>query len=277
VVTARRYTTNKRMAVLRRELSERQRAILSDVARLGVMSGQQVRQLHFRDDEASRRLARLDLAELVDSDVLVRLGRRVGGQHSGSDGYCYCLGIAGQRLIDPGRRRYRSPWEPGMAILGHALSVSRLYVDLRQIEHTRSIRLSSFDAEPACWRRYSGPGGARHWLKPDAYVGVETEAFDDRFFIEYDTGSERPVRLEAKLRTYISYYQSGREQRDDDVFPIVTFVVPAEHRRLQVLDVIAQVSSEYRQLFKCVEADQAAALLTDGSLVAINDDREAAS
>jgi hypothetical protein len=267
VVTSRRYTTTKRLAVLRRELSVRQRAILSDVARLGILSGQQVRRLHFRSDQASRRLARLDLAELVESGVLVRLGRRVGGQHSGSDGYCYCLGIAGQRLLDPDRRRYRRPWEPGASLLAHALSVSQLYVDLREAERSGRFRLVYFDAEPRCWRSFAGPGGARRRLKPDAYVVIETDDFEDRFFVEADRGTEFPIRIEAKVRAYISYYQSGREHRDDDIFPVVVFVVPTEERRSQIVETIARVPAEYWRLFTCVTAEHAATLLSDGSLV----------
>jgi Replication-relaxation len=267
VVTQRRYATTKRLAILRSQLSKRQYAILGDVARLGVVSGQQVRQLHFRGDQASRRLARLDLAELVESDVLVRLGRRVGGQHSGSDGYCYCLGVAGQRLIDPHRRRYRRPWEPGAAFLAHALSVSQLYADLRSAERRGSFGLVRFDAEPACWRRYAGPGGSRRWLKPDAHVVIESDNYEDRFFVETDRGTESAVRIEAKARAFISYYQSGREQSDDDVFPVVAFIVPDEQRRAQIIGALARVPADYWHLFTCVLAAPAAILLSDGSLV----------
>jgi hypothetical protein len=274
-MTERRYVTTKRMEALRSQLSRRQYAILGDVARLGILSGQQVRRLHFGGDQASRRLARLDLAELVDWDVLVRLGRRIGGQHSGSDGYCYCLGIAGQRLIDPDRNRYRRPWEPAASSLNHALAVSELYVDLRTVERGGSFRLR-FDSEPRCWRRYSGPGGARLWLKPDAFAVIETADFEDRFFIETDCGTERPARIEAKAAAYISYYQSGREQRDDDIFPIIVFVSPTESRRLEISYALDRISLDYRHLFNSVRADRAALLLTDGSLVS-DQQREDAS
>jgi len=263
------------MESLRSQLSKRQHAILNDVARLGILSGQQVRRLHFAGDQASRRLARLDLAELVEWDVLVRLGRRIGGQHSGSDGYCYCLGVAGQRLIDPDRRRYRRPWEPAAASLNHALSVSELYVDLRTAERGGSFRLVRFDSEPRCWRRYSGPGGSRLWLKPDAFTVIETEDFEDRFFIETDCGTERPARIESKARAYISYFQSGREQADDDIFPIIVFVAPTEARRLEISHALDRVPSDYRHLFTAVRADRAALLLCDGSLVGGNQREDA--
>ena len=69
-MTEGRYTTAKRLVQLRQELSERQQRILGDVARIGLVSGQQLRQLHFSDDQASRRLARLDLAMMVGQRVL---------------------------------------------------------------------------------------------------------------------------------------------------------------------------------------------------------------
>jgi hypothetical protein len=234
---------------------------------VGVLSGQQVRALHFRDDQAARRLARLDLAELVEGGVLERLGRRVGGQHSGSEGYCYCVGLAGQRLIDPDRHRYRRPWQPGPAFLNHALSASQLYVDLRVAERLGSFCLAAFDAEPACWRRYAGPGGARRWLKPDAYVVIESDDFEDRFFIESDLGSESAARIEAKSRAYISFYQSGREQAGDDIFPVVVFIVPDVQRQSQVSEALARVPAEYWRLFICITAEHAGQSLGDGSLL----------
>jgi len=265
-VTEGRYTTAKRLVQLRQELSERQNRVLSDVARIGLVSGQQLRQLHFSDDQASRRLARLDLAMMVEQGVLERLGRRVGGQHSGSDGYCYCLGIAGQRLIDPGRSRYRRPWEPGTVFLAHALSVAQVYVELRSAEHGGSFCLARFDAEPACWRRYSGPGGTRRWLKPDAFTVIETHEFEDRYFIESDCGTEAAVRIEAKARAYISYWQSGREQSDDDIFPLVVFVAPSDRRRTQLVAALDRLG-EHRHLFVVVTAQEAADALQSGALI----------
>jgi hypothetical protein len=209
----------------------------------------------------------MDLSELVNQEVLQRLGRRIGGEHSGSDGYCYAVGLAGQRLIDPDRRRtWRIP-TPGPALLNHATSVSQLYVELQTAAAPGLIRLTGFDAEPACWRRYFGPGGSPQWLKPDAYVVVESDDYEDRYFIEVDCGTEFPARIVSKARGYTSYWQSGREQSDDDIFPLIVFVVPTDKRREQLVDALSRLSAEHWQLFVVTTSDRASEALLDGSLL----------
>jgi len=218
----------------------------------------------------------MDLSELVEREVLQRLGRRIGGERSGSDGYCYAIGLAGQRLLDPERHRsWRTP-TPGPALLTHATAVSQLYVELRTSTRTGPTRLTTFDAEPACWRRHFGPGGSPQWLKPDAYIVVESDAYEDRYFIETDCGSEAPVRIVAKARAYINYWQSGREQSDDDVFPLVVFTAPNDKRRVQLIDALTRVPAEHWQLFVVTTANQTASVLLDGSLLE-GAHREAAS
>lgn len=262
------YATAKRLALLRGRLNDRQWSVLRDVARLGVLCGGQLRHLHYGEDQSARRLARLDLAGLVESGALGRLGRRIGGVHAGSDGYCYSLGVAGQRLVYPDQRRYRRPWTPGASFLNHALAVSQLYVDLRVAERSGDFSLVRFDAEPACWRRFFGPGGSRRWLKPDAYVVIDSGEFRDRVFVEIDRGSESRVRIVDKAKAYIGYYQSGKEQADDGVFPVVVFVTPTDERREQVVEGLARVPAEHWRLFVVITEADAARKLSDGSLVA---------
>ena len=103
---------------------------------------------------------------------------------------------------------------------------------------------------------------------PDAYLIIETEDYEDCFFIESDCGSEAPVRIEAKAKAYISYYQSGREQAADGIFPQVVFVADTEHRRDQLVEALGRAPAEHRRLFVSVTAKPAAGLLTNGSLVA---------
>jgi len=268
------YVTTKRLGEIRAAMSDRDWRVLSDVGRLSVMSGEQIRRLHFLG--LSRRLARLELGELAEMSVLERLGRRVGGQHAGSDGYCFSLGLAGQRLLQPLRRRYWLLPTPGPSFLAHAIAVSQLSTELRLLERSGGFRIVSFEAEPACWRRYFGPGGSPRWLKPDADLVIEGPEFEDRYFIELDRGTEFPSRIAAKARGYVSYYHSGHEQAESIVFPLVVFVVPNEARRSQLVDVLSALPAEHWALFAVLTMKRAADTLAAGSLFT-PERREAAS
>src|SRR5579862_4494829 len=83
------------------QLSERDRAILMDLARVRVLSGSQITRLHFADlVEANReRTRRRVLARLVECRLAATLERSVGGARAGSAGHVYSLGIAGQRAL----------------------------------------------------------------------------------------------------------------------------------------------------------------------------------
>jgi len=59
----------------------------------------QLRQLHYDESEAGKRLARMDLARLVEWRVMARLDRSIGGVRAGSEGFVFRLDAAGQRLI----------------------------------------------------------------------------------------------------------------------------------------------------------------------------------
>lgn len=227
------YVTSKRLTTIARQLSERERQVANEVDRLNASSAGQLRMLHYADTEAGRRAARRDLQHLTELGVLARLGRRVGGERAGSAGFVFSLDIAGQRLLRSTAQRHRRPWTPGPSQLRHVLMVAQLYVELRTAE-TDSSKLSVFDAEPAAWRSFYGPAGARVMLKPDAFVRVLNGDYEDSFFVEVDLATEASSRIVAKAKTYISYFQSGREQADRGVFPRVLWAVPNSGRADQL-------------------------------------------
>ena len=268
------YVTKARLRLLQGALRPRQWAMLRDVNRLGVMSGKQLSQLHYDHSEAGRRLARLDLAELTSQQLLTRVGRTIGGGRSGSDSYVYALGLAGQRLVRPGLPRYRPPWTPQPHQLRHALGVSQLYADLRQADHRGRTSLVRFDAEPACWRRYFGPGGGRLWLKPDALVVLASASYEDRYWIEIDNATEAPIRIVEKARSYIRYFQAGTEQAETGVFPQAVWVGPDQQRTKQLAAALARLPAEHHPLFAVVTIAEAADRLADGSPTPITNERK---
>lgn len=235
------YFTAERLARLEDSLSDLDRQIISDVDRLGVVTGCQIRELHFDDSASARRTCRMRLNALVASRVLHRLGRRIGGVRAGSEGFVYGLDVAGWRLADPERSRWRRRRTPGETHLAHALQVSELYVTLREAERSGEVELVAFDAEPRCWRPYHGPGGGRLTLRPDAYVVVRSGAYEDHFFLECDRGTEWAPRIAEKAKAYDRYFQSGREQAASGVFPLVLWITPDEARKVAVARALASM------------------------------------
>ncbi|MGD0082036.1 MAG: replication-relaxation family protein [Acidimicrobiales bacterium] len=267
LVSKRTYVTTARLTALRAQLRPIEWSLLNDVGRLNVASGQQLRRLHYDDSDTGRRMARHDFTNLVERRVIARLGRSIGGRRAGSEGWTYALDVAGKRLLNPAQRRQWEPWTPDSHHLRHALAVSEVYVQLRELERLGTIELERFDAEPRCWRFFHGPGGAPLVLKPDAFVATATADYLDSWFIELDRGTEPMTIIVAKTKTYCRYWQSGREQSSEGVFPTVLFVVPDGNRKAQLLDALSQLPAEHSRLFQVTTADSAVRSMASGELI----------
>src|SRR5918997_1708850 len=112
-----------------------------------------------------------------------------GGIRAGSEGHLYGLSGLGQAVLGvsgPLGRRRRSMWETKPWFQDHTLAISELYVRLVEINRDGTAELLAFDAEPTCWRRFTGIGGQRVVLKPDASVCLGLGEFEQRAFIELD-------------------------------------------------------------------------------------------
>ncbi len=268
-MSRRRRVTEARVAQLERLLSPREVALVETLDRLRLASTKQLERLHFAagTELANARQARRTLARLVELRVLSRLDRRVGGAQPGSSDYPYALDVAGQRLASAcgpaGGTRIRRPWTPGVSFLRHALAVSELYVRLVEAERAGHLDLLAFDAEPLCWRTFSGLGGARVVLKPDAFVRVGVGSYEHFFFIEVDRATQSGPSVGRKLATYRRYWQSGREQARFGLFPKVLVLVPSEARKEGLVDVAASQPADACELFEIACYDDALAALTE--------------
>jgi hypothetical protein len=242
------YVTSKRLLQLRDSLTDSDWQIILTLSRIRVATAAQVVALHLPD--LGRRRALRRLSALVRNRVLARLPRSVGGPGGGSTGHIYALDTAGQRLVDltSGGRPSR-PWALGAAFLNHSLAVSDVYVRLAIAGGAGTLRLVRFDGEPHSWRPFHGPGGERVTLKPDAYAVVQIDGFEDSWFLEVDLGTEHLPALGRKLAAYRRYWQSGTEQANHDVFPLVLWLVPDERRAQLLAGAIARQPVEARSLF----------------------------
>lgn len=272
-MTASTRTTPARLARLTARLADRDVALLDTVAKLRLVSTRQIERLHFQDGSplSRARACRRALAALADNELLVKLERQIGGVRGGSSGYLWSLGAAGQHLLErrgpAGGPQRRRPWTPSLGFLAHRLAISELYVELVEGSRAGHGELLRFDAEPDCWRRFTGPGGGLTTLKPDAYVLIGIADFEDAWFVEIDLATESPLALQRKCRSYVSHWKSGREQAlRDGVYPLVVYVVPHAARASVVQRVIAGLTRAEGVLFRTVTADQAATALLGGDL-----------
>jgi Replication-relaxation len=263
----REYVTTLKAQAVVKSLSDRDLQIIDTLSIVHLASGRQLQILHFGEGRSAARMARRQLQSLTDHGVLTRLERRPRGVRGGSLGYVYALDVLGQSITGVPRRR-RRPRLPGMAFMTHALAVTDCFITLKQLEAATRIEFLEFETEPNCWRDFAGPGGYVRVLKPDAYVVTACGEWEDRWLIEVDRATESRARLRTKLLTHTAYYQSGREQAQSGIFPLVLWVVPDTARRDVVLEVVSSLPAEHRQLFAVCSDDQFADAITTGAATA---------
>ncbi|MGA8726015.1 MAG: replication-relaxation family protein [Acidimicrobiales bacterium] len=221
------------LRLLRMQLSTRDLAIVGQVAEFRLMSTRQLEVLYFTDSEhdsalAAARACRRVLERLVRERLLVRLERRIGGVRAGSASFVYALGPVGQRVLelDGPRKRFK---EPSAHFTDHTLAVSQMVVDLTVAGREGRLELLEAIPEPGCWRRYAGAEG-HVVLRPDLVVALGAAAYEYRWFVEVDLGTEHVPTLLAKCRVYDDYYRTGTEQRSQGVFPRVCWIMPTPQR-----------------------------------------------
>jgi hypothetical protein len=257
------YLTNERYTELLTQLSERDYAVIHQVAKLRFVSGSQLARLCFTDNTDvahNARAARRTLLRLVRLGILERLDRSIGGIRAGSAGYVYHLGLAGQRIAvarewQP-ERRGRRLLTPGNLFVRHTLAVAELHTQLVEGDRARRFKLLELTAEPSCWRSFDGTGGQRSILKPDSYVRLGIGPYEDSYFLEVDRGTEGSRALERQLQLYIDYHASGKEQARCQVFPRVLWLVPSEQRKATLVDSLARLPAESWELFQVARFDE---------------------
>lgn len=253
-----------RLQALDRRLSDRDRHLVQEVARLRFVTAGQLERLAFHAIEAPAtraRRTRRQLARLVELDLLWRLQRRVGGVRAGSTGYVYGA-TAEARRLDAWLRaepisRAQAAHEPGASFVEHSAACSELFVRLAEADRAAEMELLEHQAEPACWRRFLGPmGGVRH-LRPDAFVRLGVDEWEQLAFLEVDRGSEGSVAIARKLELYVAYWRSGVEQHERGVFPKVVWLTTTDRRVRLLHRQIALLQSDAQSIFLVAEFDRA--------------------
>ncbi len=247
-------------------LSQRDRAILADVARVRVLTSRQVERLHFAELQGAYRdrNRRRVLERLASLQLLAPLQRRIGGVRAGSAGLVFALGLAGQRLFRLEANgnlggRARRPHIPTDRFLGHSLAVAELYVGLVEADRAGSLTLVGFEAEPDCWWRDS----EGEWVKPDAYAVVSAGEVQDSWAVEVDMGTESVPTLRRKLAAYLGLVEQGEHGPDGGVLPRVLVTVPDEHRRTVLRGVVSGLPPPASELISVVLQGEASRHLVE--------------
>lgn len=266
---ARSYLSAKALTQLRERLSDRDMAIIRQVAELRLMSAKQIQAVHFPPDRHDNELAAIHarqrvLTRLCRERLLMALRRRVGGVRAGSSGLVLMLGPIGQRVLGLSARRRQ--YEPGQHFFEHTLAVAQLVVDVTVAARVGALELLSVQAEPACWRQVADLHG-RRWLRPDAFLALGVEGYELRWFCEVDRATESIPTVLGKCRGYVAYRRTGREQaKGGGVFPRVCWITPDETRAQKLREAIEQDHQLPAQLFVVTTADQAVTALSGLSL-----------
>jgi hypothetical protein len=219
------------------------------------------------DPASNARAARRALLRLTNLDCLARLPRRVGGVRSGSGGFVYHLGIAGQRLAmergwQPMRRRRRS-LAAGTLFLAHSLQVAELHTLLHEADRAGRLELLELVAEPACWRSYAGGRGQATTLKPDSFGRFGIGEFEDSYWFEVDMGTEGSGAIERQLKRYLGYQASGQIQAERGVFPKVLWLAPTPERAAAIGECIGRLPRRGREPFTAAPFAELITTLTD--------------
>jgi hypothetical protein len=171
--------------------TDRDQAIVREIARFGVMSRDQLTRLRFF---SSKTRANERLKRLVDEGYI---GSRRQPIPVGGPRFVYVPG----RLSSDARDARKRIAEMSGLFLAHQLGLVDIRIAFEQ--HTTLARwLSEKDLTGLCLG-----------LVPDAYLEYEVHALTYCAFIEYDRGTETLGRIERKVRAYLDLAHPGRFER----------------------------------------------------------------
>ena len=206
------------------------------------------------------------LANLAQQRLLTSLERRVGGWQGGSAVTIWAATTRGHRLVavDEGEgevpRRQR-PREVSTTFLDHLLAITEVRTSIEEAVRQEADTEAMVALEPECWRTALSPSGQVQVLRPDLAVTITSPAYEDRYLVEVDRATENPGRV---IATCWRYQEHQAQVGDDDVFPLVVWLVPGDRRRHRLERAIAHSSGLLRDLFRVIRLDQLPALIHGG-------------
>lgn len=264
--------TLRQLQVMEYQLTPRDRVILHLLRDTRSLFTYHIRRVCFTDaanDQAAARATNRNMKKLRDLGLVdVITNRRIGGVRAGSASYIWYLTEQGNRLLnldnkyeDTGPKRTRFS-EPADSTLGHRMAINECYVQLTEIaREEENFRLKEAKFEPNNWQ-YFDFHGRQEILKPDLTVVVSHHGNEYRFMIEMDLGTESVNTIISKCSRYHKYLETGIEQREHGVFPLVLFIVKDKKRQAKCETEIKLRLKNKLNIFLFITADEFKSVIT---------------
>ncbi|MDN2992458.1 replication-relaxation family protein [Streptococcus suis] len=210
--------------------------------------------------ETAIRRANFTTQRLLKAGLVSHLKRRIGGVRKGSASYVWQITFQGLKLLKSQDEtivlRYKNHYEPSQHHVEHTLAVTEIFVEtMETVRNSQKLSLEAFSFEPNSWRSYQKLSGLGMTLKPDAYLELVNQEYEDHYFIELDRSTESLARIVNTCKKYIEYYRSGVEQRQHGVFPFVLWIVPDDKRKLAISKTIQTELYNFWELFTVITLD----------------------
>ncbi|TAN24857.1 MAG: hypothetical protein EPN30_06125 [Actinomycetota bacterium] len=249
---------------LKEQLTERDCELLIDMEKYRLLTTKQIQRLHFDPvhptPTASARACSRTLSRLRELQVLRALERRIGGVRSGSAGFIWYVGPAGERVLkslDPpirsGRHNHR---EPSRHFVDHTLAISELSVQTIEADRQGSLEMLVLQTEPISWQQSLSKFGTAQTLKPDLHLISVLGDYQEHRFIEADMASEHLPVIMRQCAAYEAFRATGRYQATWGLFPVVLWVCPTSARAAAIRAAVAATAALDPNLFRtCTTAE----------------------
>ena len=283
-------------------LTERDQEVLARIAEHRFLSTHQIEGFCFpalpdeNSAQARARAARRTVTRLQRSRlILAAIPRRVGGVHGGATPGIWQLSAAGSTIqaeAESGassdqasgasghRRRFR-PSDPSVHFLSHALATADAHLAVIRAAGRLGGRCQ-VAVEQAAVRRFPSIGGGLVTLRPDLYATIQARDadgdYEDRWFIEVDTGTESLPTLLAKCQQYEAYRASGIEHTRHEpgspsmtteaaqTFPLVLWVMHGHRADVRLAELRRRIDASRLPsgLFQLTTPDTLTSVLVNG-------------
>jgi hypothetical protein len=186
--------------------------------------------LHRPERTVDYRLQRLRVLSLVD--------RTRPYVSSGSAPFSWWLTRSGAHLVEgispaPGKAT------PNPLFLRHTTAIAGLYVALLDVGPSVGLSCERWVRDEHAWEEWSGTGGRKHYLRPDAYVGIGISVDDTPgvagAFVEIDFATMDQARLRAKVARHRAYASDGAWWAKHPGCPVLLLLTTSEARATRFL------------------------------------------
>ncbi|MBP1045638.1 replication-relaxation family protein [Enterococcus sp. BWM-S5] len=251
-------------------LDSREIEILQTINNVKFITANQLQRIFFTKNEnqaTNLRACNRQVNKLKKYGLIASLEQRIGGKRAGSGSTIWTISSAGFQLlrldeIKSMKGTRKKLYEPNILFLEHTLAISEAFARLKELDQQKKIELLEVQHEPRCWRTFSLKNTPT-FLKPDLFARfAQTDEYEEFYFLELDQATEAPSRVVKKCKFYISYYNSGIEQRSNGVFPYVVWITVNEKRREQLTRYIHEYLPKAEMLFRVITIDEFETLLT---------------